>query len=195
MISILIDTSNTELAVGIAKEGKVFDYVRYEAWQRQSEFLIVELDGLLKKNELSRSDIQAVIVSKGPGSYTGVRIGLTVAKVMAVALNIPLYLVSSLSILRGEDGQKSLCLMNARASRSYVGLYEGEKVLIEDTIWQNEEVEKYLLQHPDVVACGNLSYLGKEAPRPDTLGILASSEKEEYREKDPLKTAPTYLKG
>lgn len=194
MVSILIDTSNTELAVGLAKEGKVFDYVRYEAWQRQSEFLIVELDKLLKRNELSRSDIKAVIVSKGPGSYTGVRIGLTVAKVMAISLNIPLYLVSSLAILRAGD-KPSLCLMNARASRSYVGLYKGEETLIEDTIWNNEEVEKYLLEHPDVVPCGNLSYLGKDVPLPDTLGILASSEKEEYREKDPLKARPTYLKG
>lgn len=194
MVSILIDTSNTELAVGLSKEGKVFDFVRYEAWQRQSEFLIVELDGLLKKNGLTRHDIHSVIVSKGPGSYTGVRIGLTVAKVIAVSLNIPLYLVSSLAILRQGD-KPSLCLMNARASRSYVGLYEGEKVLIEDTIWTNDEVEKYLLEHPEVVPCGLISYLGKEAPLPDTLGVLASSEKEEYLEKDPLKAAPTYLKG
>lgn len=194
MLSILIDTSNTDLAVGLAKDGHVFDFVRYEAWQRQSEFLVVELDKLLKKHSLTRKDISNVVVSKGPGSYTGVRIGLTVAKVMAISLKIPLYTVSSLEIFRKNE-EPSLCLVNARADRSYVGLYKGEECLIKDTIWTNDEVKEYLASHPDVYPRGNLSYIELESETPDTLGVLASSVKEKYLEKDPLKTSPVYLKG
>lgn len=194
MINVLIDTSNTELAVGISEGDKVIDFVRYDAWQRQSEYLIVKLDTLLKKHSLTRKDIANVVVSKGPGSYTGVRIGLTVAKVMAISLKIPLYCVSSLEILRKGD-ELSLCLVNARANRSYVGLYKGEECLIPDTIWTNDEVNAYLDEHKEVIPRGMLSYLNKKCEKTDTLGVLATSIKEKYLEKEPLKASPVYLKG
>ncbi|MBR6866439.1 MAG: tRNA (adenosine(37)-N6)-threonylcarbamoyltransferase complex dimerization subunit type 1 TsaB, partial [Bacilli bacterium] len=114
MVSLLLDTSNTNLSIGLAKDHKVIDEVTYEAWQKQSEYLVNELDILLKKNNLTRNDIEKVIAAKGPGSYTGVRIALTVAKVSAFALNVPLYLVSSLEALKDEN-EPSICLMNARS--------------------------------------------------------------------------------
>ena len=127
MVSLLLDTSNTNLSIGLAKDHKVIDQVVYDAWQKQSEFLVNELDILLKRNNLTRSDIEKVIAAKGPGSYTGVRIALTVAKVSAFALNVPLYLVSSLEALKDEN-EPSICLMNARSKRSYFGVYDKENI-------------------------------------------------------------------
>ena len=131
MVSLLLDTSNTNLSIGLAKDHKVIDQVVYDAWQKQSEFLVNELDILLKRNNLTRSDIEKVIAAKGPGSYTGVRIALTVAKVSAFALNVPLYLVSSLEALKDEN-EPSICLMNARSKRSYMGVYDKEDIILEE---------------------------------------------------------------
>ena len=82
MISVLLDSSDKFLAVGLARDGKLIASIQYEAWQRQSERLIVELEKILKTNQVSRKDIASVICGIGPGSYTGVRISLTIAKVI-----------------------------------------------------------------------------------------------------------------
>lgn len=136
MYSILIDTADKYLSVGLSKDNTIVDSISYECWQRQSEFLISELDKLMKRNNVTRNDIGAVVASKGPGSYTGIRIALTVAKVMAFALNIPLYLASSLEVLK-DFNAPSICVVNARSKRSYVAVYDGETTIMADTIMDN----------------------------------------------------------
>ena len=79
MIDLLLDSSNIDLSVGISKDGVVIDYTSYEAWQCQSEYMIQEIDKLFAKHNISRNDISSVIVNIGPGSYTGIRISLTIA--------------------------------------------------------------------------------------------------------------------
>ena len=143
MYTILLDSSDCNLAVGLAKDHQLIDFIQYEAWQRQSELMIVELEKILKRNNVTREEIGSVMCGIGPGSYTGVRISLTIAKVMALALNIPLYLVSSLQILK--DGNKpSICIINARSNRSYVGVYENDKVILKDAIMKNDELKQYI---------------------------------------------------
>lgn len=194
MISLLIDTSYNELSVAIASEDKILDSVNYEAWQRQSEYLVAEIDGLLKKHDLTRRDISSIVASKGPGSYTGVRIALTVAKVMALALNVPLYTVSSLEVLKVSDSL-CLCLSNARANRSYAGLYENGKAIREDGVMSNDEVLSFLKNHPGVTPCGHLGYLGLEDNFGDIFKNLLSAQREDHFEKEPLKVTPVYLKN
>ena len=69
MITILLDSSNTSLSVGIAKDGKLLDYISYEAWQRQSEYMLPELEKILVRNNVNKTDISDVVVAIGPGSY------------------------------------------------------------------------------------------------------------------------------
>ena len=159
MYTLLLDSSNTSLSVGFEKEGKLVCYTSYEAWQEQSEHMIPEIDKLMKKYGITRKDISKIVTSVGPGSYTGVRISLTIAKVMALTLNIPLYPVSSLRVLKDDD-KPSICLINARSGRSYFGVYQGQKTIVEDTIKTNEEVLDYIKEHPDYSVCGNVKYLG-----------------------------------
>ena len=180
MVSLLLDTSNTNLSIGLAKDHKVIDEVTYEAWQKQSEFLVNELDILLKKNNLTRNDIEKVIAAKGPGSYTGVRIALTVAKVSAFALN--------------DENEPSICLMNARSKRSYMGVYDKENIILEDKIADNSAVLSYISEHPEYKVCGDVAYLGLEAKPTKNLEILARSDIERNLVKDPVAAKPVYLK-
>ena len=194
MISVLIDTSNRNLSVALAKDGKLLASTEYDAWQKQSELLVAELDNLCKKNNINPKEIGEVIAAKGPGSYTGVRIAISVAKVLSFALNIPLYLVSSLYDMK--DGDKpSICLMNARSKRSYIGVYEGEKVLIADTIWENEAVMKFVSEHPDYSLMGDVSYLGLEGKKSNLFENLLLSNQEKYRVSNVLEAKPVYLKN
>ncbi len=193
MLSLLIDTSNSYLSVGLSKDHSYLLGVHYEAWQRQSEKLVYEIDDLFKKSGYSPKDLTEVIVSKGPGSYTGVRIGLTVAKVVATSLNIPLYMVSSLEGLK-EKGKKCLCVSNARNKRSYVGLYFDDECLISDCIWENQKVLDYIKDNPDVILRGDLRYLGYDEEEPNTLLILKDLDDEKHFCFEPLGAKPVYLK-
>ena len=161
MATLLLDSSNTTLSVGVESNGELLGYTSYEAWQAQSEHMIPEIDALLKKYSLTRKDITGVMTSIGPGSYTGVRISLTIAKVIALCLDVPVYPVSSLRVLKDND-KTSICLINARSGRSYFGVYHKDKVIVEDTIKTNEEVLDYIKEHPGYSICGYTSYLGFE---------------------------------
>ncbi len=193
MISLLIDTSNTNLAVGIAKDHSLIAEVQYEAWQRQSEFLIQEIDKLFAENNITKDDIDEIIVAKGPGSYTGVRIAMTVAKVMAFALKKPLYLVSSLEVYKAKEG-RSICLMNARSKRSYVGVYSPNEVVLADTIMDNEQIKIYIAAHPEYKICGDVSYLSFEGEKVNVLENLMNADIERNLCNDVLAAKPVYLK-
>ena len=190
---VLLDSSNTSLTVALATETALIDSTSYEAWQCQSEHMIPELDKLLVKHNVSKDDIEKVILSIGPGSYTGVRIALTIAKTIAISSNAKVYPVSSLRI--EKRGKKpSICLINARSGRSYFGVYEGCSTIENDQILTNEEVLKYIKEHPKYVVCGDTEYLGVEGYKADyaveMFSLIHSLEEFE----NPINLKPAYMK-
>lgn len=192
MVTVLLDSSNTNLSVGIARDNLLLDYVSYEAWQRQSEFMIVELNKLLEKHKIAKEEIKEVIVAKGPGSYTGVRIAITIAKTIAVALDAKLYAVSSLRVQK-DGAVPSICVINARSNRSYVGVYQDQKILLDDCIMKNDEVLKYLEDHPDYVLCGEAKYLDQEGKQTNNLQEMLNL-KDSLESINPLSLKPVYMK-
>ena len=192
MVTILLDSSNTNLSVGIAKDNTLLDYISYEAWQRQSEYMIVELNKLLEKHNIKKEEITDVMVAKGPGSYTGVRIAITIAKTIAVALDAKLYAVSSLRVQK--DGTvPSICLINARSNRSYVGVYQGQDVILNDCIMKNDEVMKYIEDHPDYSVCGDTKYLNIQGIESNTMKEMLDL-KDSLESINPLSLKPVYMK-
>lgn len=194
MYTVLLDSSNINLSVGVANGDVLLNQISYEAWQQQSEYMITELNKLLEHFNIRKEQIDTIMVAVGPGSYTGVRIAITIAKVMALACNAKVYPVSSLRVQK--DAQKpSICIINARSGRSYVGLYEGNKVIKEDAIWQNEEVLKFIKNNPDYVVCGNTKYLGVEGKENSVIeGMLFLREALEPIDNN-LALKPIYMSG
>ena len=161
MATLLLDSSNTSLSVGIENNGLLIGFTSYEAWQQQSEFMVPEIDKLMSKLNIKKEDLSKIICSIGPGSYTGVRIALTIAKTIFLAVSIPIYPVSSLRVLKDND-KPSICVINARSNRSYFGVYQGKEIIVEDTIKTNDEVKEYINKHPEYSICGDARYLGYE---------------------------------
>ena len=193
MFSILLDSSNTSLTVGLAKDDVLLESISYEAWQTQSEHMIPELNKLLDKYCVERNQISDVVVAIGPGSYTGVRIAITIAKTIAAVLPVKVYAISSLRCQK--DGKNpSICVINARSGRSYFGVYEDDKVLMEDQILTNDKVQEYIAEHKDFVVCGNASYLGVEGKQPDIAKELLALKKVVSPVNGPLAVKPVYMK-
>ena len=193
MYTVLLDSSNTSLTVGLAKDNVLLESVSYEAWQSQSEHMIPELDNLLKKYHVDRKEIEDVVVAIGPGSYTGVRIAITIAKTMATALSCKVYEVSSLRCQKDKN-RPSVCVINARSGRSYFGVYEGEKIIVDDCIMTNDKVIEYTNSHPDYSVCGNASYLGIEGKKPDIARELLNLKPFVKASLNALAIKPVYMK-
>lgn len=194
MYSLLLDSSNTKLAVGIAKDDILLDKIYYDAWQRQSEFMIQEINNILSRNKILPSQINEIIVTDGPGSYTGVRISLTIAKVVGVLNeNVKIYLLSSLEILKDKNNL-SICLMNARSNRSYVGIYKDNEVILNDCVIENKNIEKLIEKYKNISICGETEYLGLKSCKYDIFNNMLDIKKHKDPVKDVLKIKAVYLK-
>ncbi|HOJ45680.1 MAG TPA: tRNA (adenosine(37)-N6)-threonylcarbamoyltransferase complex dimerization subunit type 1 TsaB [Bacilli bacterium] len=190
---LLLDSSSTQLSVALSDGTAIINKKSYYAWQSQSELMIPEIINLLKEANLDFKALHALAVSIGPGSYTGVRIALTIAKIIGYALHIPVYTGSSLQMLRNGD-QPTICLINARSGRSYFGVYQGSKILVSDSILTNEQVLEYIGNHPDYSLGGALDYLGLQSHEVDIFANLLALTKSVAPINDIHALKPVYLK-
>lgn len=138
MIVLAIDTSNQPLSLAVMKDGAVMGEKLINIKRNHSLQAMSAVEELLASLDVAPASLNRIVVAKGPGSYTGVRIGVTLAKTLAWSLKIPIVGVSSLLSLAWPgkyfDGV-IVPLMNARRGNVYTGLYEyrdGWQTLLED---------------------------------------------------------------
>ena len=98
MYSLLIDTHDTKVSFALFKDKELFDSIDLESNMKHSEIAMPSLVSLLSKHELKCQDLSELIVNIGPGSFTGVRIGVVIAKTIAYLLNIPIKMVNSIEM-------------------------------------------------------------------------------------------------
>ena len=123
-----LDTSGPACSVAVQHGGAASQAYEIEAKQHTRELLPL-IDKLLQKNGLEKTAIQGIILSAGPGAFTGLRIGAAVATGLATAWGVPLLPISSLALLaatirRHSGAEKILAVMDARMGEVYAGLYE-----------------------------------------------------------------------
>lgn len=132
MIWLGIDTANTPLAVALVKDGQVVAEEVTNIKLNHSGGAMPAIERLFTRTKLTPADLDAIAVSEGPGSYTGVRIGVTIAKTLAWTLKIPVVGVSSLKVLAANTPYypEVICtLIDARRQNVYAGAYDGKKSL------------------------------------------------------------------
>ena len=127
MWQLVINTSQKHLSIGLLENNHFVDGIHEEAFKTQSEMILPRLKQLLENHQLTPMDLHQIYVGLGPGSYTGVRIGLTVVKTLALVSVIEVSTFNSFDFfLPLESGT---VLLDARSSRAYVGIKS-------DSIWQ-----------------------------------------------------------
>ncbi|MBC1499336.1 tRNA (adenosine(37)-N6)-threonylcarbamoyltransferase complex dimerization subunit type 1 TsaB [Listeria weihenstephanensis] len=124
-----IDTSNDTLGVSLWRDEKVIGELVTNLKKNHSVRLLPAIAELMKECDTTPQDLMKIAVAEGPGSYTGLRIGVTVAKTMAWDLQIPLVGISSLTLMaqngRFFDGLV-VPVMDARRGNVYAGIYKSE---------------------------------------------------------------------
>lgn len=194
-----IDTSNYSLGLAVVDKEQVIGEYITNVKKNHSIRVMPSIETLLKDCDLTPQDITKIVVAKGPGSYTGVRIGVTIAKTLAWTLNIPLVGVSSLAILAASVGRYFpggvSPLFDARRGQIYTGLYQYDNGIFttveNDQLLQSTDWAKYLkAMNKPILFIGNdlplhrsilESELGEQAifaeitehnPRPSELALL-----------------------
>ena len=121
---LFIDSATTNLVVAIINKGKIsYIYNNNDNHDTSSKMMPV-LEEAFEKAGLKPQDIDKIFAVTGPGSFTGIRVGLTVAKTMAYTLNIPIVPISSLEVMASGNG--GTALINARRGYVFAGSYDNE---------------------------------------------------------------------
>lgn len=122
--------------------------------------LMSEIEKVFEQNKMKVKDLDEIIIGIGPGSYTGLRIGVVIAKMFAWNDNIPIKTVSSLALYASSHKGDGLILteIDARRGNSFIGLYKKNKdtiVLVEKERLTNlEEYKKTIIQEYTIVSNG-----------------------------------------
>ena len=155
MLRLFLNTSNKYLYICLMDGLVISDEVLLEGNNNHSEKLVDVLKEFLTKNDLTVDNIDEIYVGKGPGSYTGVRIACTVAKVMAYAKGKKLFSFSSLDLILSNKLNKPgtyRVVMDARRGNSFAKVVKVNandvEVLFDESFVENSVLEEQFSEYP-----------------------------------------------
>lgn len=133
-----IETSSTVCSVSLSKNGEPISFKEINDGFTHAENLHVFIEEVLNTANISIKELNAVAISKGPGSYTGLRIGVSATKGLAFSLNIPLIALDTLQIMTNsaliKDDVAVYCpMIDARRMEIYTAVYDKDLKQLKDT--------------------------------------------------------------
>ena len=145
-----IDTTTSYLYTGIVSNNKLLKEIKEDCGKDLSKSALNKIKEMLDSLKLRPSDLNRIIVVNGPGSFTGIRIGVTIAKTLAYSLNIPIITVSSLEamMISSDSLNYKVPIIDARRGYVYAAIYDKDNNTILPEQYINLEALK--------VACDNL---------------------------------------
>jgi len=154
-----IDTATKYIYLALMIDDKEVSSIYQEGDNNHSVTIIPLLAELLKKAEISLRDLDEIIIGVGPGSYTGVRIGVTVGKMIGYLNNINTYQVSSLALLASASKQKYILpLIDARRNNAFMAFFNQKKNKLtykkNDTLENIESFKSNIIEKYEVIEFG-----------------------------------------
>jgi tRNA threonylcarbamoyladenosine biosynthesis protein TsaB len=125
-----IDTATEIAGVSLSKEGKVLQERKNVQQKDHAYWIHIAIEEIVKEHKINVRDISAIAVVAGPGSYTGIRVGMATAKGLAYSLGIPLIILNSLELMaygatRYAGDSDLLCpMIDARRMEVYTAIYD-----------------------------------------------------------------------
>ena len=208
-----IETSTKNCSVSIADTGKIIAIKELNNGNySHAEVLHPFIEDILKEGNISRDEIDAIAVSKGPGSYTGLRIGVSAAKGLSFALNIPLIAIdtlTSLSYAISIDKGLIVPMLDARRMEVYAAIFDKEHQKIREIraeiIDENsfsDELEKGIVYFlgdgahkcKETIAHKNAIFVDDKFPSSKEMAVLSYEKYKKNDIEDVAYFEPFYLK-
>ena len=215
---ISLETATQVCSVALAKDGEVLALKESSEDKSHSALITLFIEEVLVGAGVEMKDLEGVAVSEGPGSYTGLRIGVSTAKGLCYALDIPLIAVSTLRAMalgastgHGKGENTLYCpVIDARRMEVYYGLYNGNNdevgevkaEIVEESFLQNHFQEHRIVFVGDaVVKCQEILkdnpqalFLQNHLPTASNMAILAEKMYNAKQFVDVAYFEPFYLK-
>jgi len=198
IVTLFIDTSSSFLYSGIVKDERLIAEVKENLEKKLSEQALVKIEEMFHLAKITPKEIDRIVVVNGPGSFTGVRIGVTIAKTYAWALKKEIIPIRSLEAMAVSTKENKLKVPFIDARRGYVfaGVYDKDnQVVLENQYIELSKLKSFLEgKEENVVWIGNDSLLEETVKEynPDILQIV-----EFVKERPPINphaVNPEYLK-
>tara|TARA_R110000737_G_scaffold110563_1_gene143528 strand:+ start:1773 stop:2453 length:681 start_codon:yes stop_codon:yes gene_type:complete len=148
-----LETSSTNCSVCLAKDGVILAMKELNSENySHAEKLHIFIEEVIKEATLKMQDLEAIAVSKGPGSYTGLRIGVSAAKGLCYALSIPLVSISTLKSMASQlngvnDDDTIIPVLDARRMEVYSAIFDSQLNQVRETraeIIDEQSFEAYI---------------------------------------------------
>lgn len=145
MYSLFLDTHGKDVVVILYKDGKVICNETLESNNKHSVITVPTIKNVFEKNKLDIKNLNEIFVVIGPGSFTGVRIAVTIAKTIAYSLNIPIKTIDSLMLMAVcIDNEK--CVSISDRNGAFIGYFDALNKPLKEYVYINKnEYEKLLL--------------------------------------------------
>lgn len=205
MIKLFIDTSTGLLGLGLKVDGEVKGKLSLSVRKNTAEQILPLINKMLKEQGLKFAQVDEMYLTPGPGSYTGERIGLTIAKTFAVLKpEVKLYLITSLKALSLKDRAVPVAtLLDARNNAYFAGFFKDGTRLADEKRMEAIEVSKFVADNPTakvIVSDGQYEQLknqlrGFEVEIANIVDLMLENEAEFDKVENPLAMKPVYLRG
>ena len=153
MLLLALDTCDSRGSIALLDAGRILNQISHPAADEYSSWLLPAIDRLLSESGLTHSDLAGYAVASGPGSFTGVRVGLTTAKAWAEVYSKPVFPVSRLTILANYAPRASkfaATFIDAQRKQIFAALYRRESdrwgLMGEECVMDPTEFFKYAAQ-------------------------------------------------
>lgn len=190
---LLIDTSTSNVTVSIVEDNKILYSFQESITSDMSSKIVPILDESLKKSNISLNEIDKIMVVNGPGSFTGIRVGVTIGKTIAWALKKDIIPISSLELIATTKSNKKYIVpvIDARRGNVFCGIYDQNLSNIKyDKLMSLKELINNIDENYEIVSYDNIENSIK--PNIDVLKIV-NKHKDDISI-NPHKINPNYLK-
>lgn len=175
MISLFVDTSYKSMYVALIKDKQLMDYTNLMAEANFSELLLPSINSLLKKNNVDVNEIDKIYATVGPGSFTGIRIGLTVCKMLAWSLGKGIIPISSLEFMATTNVKTKYVIpfIDARHDKVFGGVYDTNlNIVIADAYTSINDLKDKLDDSYTFVSYDNFDLFNLIKPEYDVMRII-----------------------
>lgn len=153
---LVLDCAVSKLSIAVKTDTK-FISTTYDIGMRQSEILVPSIDEILKKSEITAADLNYTALTIGPGSFTGLRLGISALKAIELAYNVPIYGISSLKVYEypySDVNMPIISCIDANKDKFYAHISEAKTELLEDGDWEVSTIIDTVKSFEKVLICG-----------------------------------------